>query len=132
MRHGAQVTWNRKFQGGVGILLQQPLNIFSLGLAGVFVSVAVEAAQFKGDEASASALTLAVAASASACRRFLVSIWVWSLEGKIFQGAAFAGGFLHVAEQVCGGKGDLPFAGAEAEVLDLLDGTRRRAENRRT
>ena len=43
--------------------------------------------------------------------------------GQIFEGTALGGGFVHIAEKIGGGKGELPVAGAEAEVLDLMDRT---------
>ena len=92
-------------------------------IAKSFIFVAIEAAQFKGDEAVSDGFHFGGSGFGFGVQAVLGFDLGVVVGGQVFEGAAFGGGFVHVAEQVGGGKGDLPVAGAEAEVLDLLDGT---------
>ena len=111
------------FQRSISLALHQQLHFLGFSDALVFVGLALEAAQFKGDEAVGEGFHFGGGGFGFGVQAVLGFDLGVVVGRQVFEGTAFGGGFVHVAEQVGGGKGDLPSAGAEAEVLDLLDGT---------
>ena len=93
-----------KFRGGV---THPQLGVVGGHSALLIVGVTIVAAQFKGDEAVGESLYLGgggLGFSVQAMLGFDLDVVVGR---KVFEGTAFGGGFLQVAEQVGGGKGHL-------------------------